>query len=101
MNLWKGIQRLPSGAGPADVCLIFFSDSKYLDMKVECCTEWEIELIGCSQADHLPPHQLQTLPGPQERPPRPGLGSLARQDTSVRRQSLSLQVEGTKGGAGL
>lgn len=23
-------------------------------MKVECCTEWEIDLLGCSQAAPLP-----------------------------------------------
>lgn len=28
------------GQGPADVRLIFFSDSKYLETKVECFAEW-------------------------------------------------------------
>lgn len=28
------------GTGPADVHLIFFSDSKYLEMKVDCFAKW-------------------------------------------------------------
>lgn len=34
------MQGFRSGTGPADVRLIFFSDSKYLEMKVECFAEW-------------------------------------------------------------
>lgn len=40
INLWKEMKVSSPGTGPADVRLIFFSDSKYLETKVECFAKW-------------------------------------------------------------